>query len=83
LKGVDSLLPRTDVIFFMDPALGTEAPPVAIARWEDVEKVVGELLVPAEGLYPERYRVRGFPSEEQLARWRDTDPGDLFNQDGP
>ena len=83
LKGVDSLLPRTDVIFFMDPTLGTEAPPVAIARWEDVEKVVGELLVPAEGLYPERYRVRGFPSEEQLAGWRDTDPGDLFNQDGP
>jgi uncharacterized protein YtpQ (UPF0354 family) len=83
LKGVDALLPRTEVIFFMDPALGQEAPPVGIARWEEVAKAVGGLLVPVEGLYPERYRVRGFPSEEQLARWRNTDPGDLFNQEGP
>jgi hypothetical protein len=83
LKGVDSLLPRTEVIFFMDPALGQEAPPVAIARWDEVARVAGELLVPVEGLYPARYRVRGFPTEEQLARWRDTDPGDLFDEDGP
>jgi hypothetical protein len=82
LKGVDALLPRAEVIFFMDPALGEEAPPVGIARWEDVAKVAGDMLVPVKGLYPERYRVKGFPTEEQLAGWQN-DPGDLFDEDGP
>jgi hypothetical protein len=82
LKGVDTLLPRTEVIFFMDPALGEEAPPVAIARWDEVAKAVGALLVPEEGLYPERYRVKGFPSEQQLSGWQN-DPGELFDEDGP
>ncbi|PTL83086.1 hypothetical protein DAT35_13815 [Vitiosangium sp. GDMCC 1.1324] len=82
LKGVDSILPRAEVIFFMDPALGEEAPPVGIARWEEVAKAAGELLVPVEGLYPERYRVKGFPSREQLARWQN-DPGELFDEEGP
>jgi hypothetical protein len=26
--------------------------------------------------------VKGFPTEEQLARWQN-DPGDLFDEDGP
>jgi hypothetical protein len=80
LKGVDAVLPRAEVIFFMDPALGEEAPPVGIARWEDVAKAAGDLLVPVEGLYPERYRVKGFPSEEQLAQWQN-DPGDLLDEE--
>ncbi|HYO60062.1 hypothetical protein [Archangium sp.] len=82
LKGVDAILPRTEVIFFMDPALGPEALPVGIARWEEVARAAGQLLAPVEGLYPERYRVKGFPSEEQLARWQN-DPGDLLDEDGP
>lgn len=82
LKGVDAVLPRAEVIFFMDPALGPEAPPVGIARWEEVARVAGQLLAPMEGLYPERFRVKGFPTEEQLARWQN-DPGDLFDEDGP
>jgi hypothetical protein len=82
LKGVDALLPRTEVIFFMDPALGPEAPPVGIARWEEVARAAGQLLEPVEGLYPERYRVKGFPSEAQLARWQN-DPGELFDEEGP
>ncbi|HLM46092.1 MAG TPA: hypothetical protein VK458_19635 [Myxococcaceae bacterium] len=83
LKGVDTLLPRTEVIFFMDPALGEEAPPVAIGRWDEVAKEAGGLLLPVEGLYPERYRVKGFPSEEQLAGWQN-DPSALFDEeDGP
>lgn len=81
LKGVDALLPRAEVIFFMDPALGPEAPPVGIARWEEVSRVAGKLLAPVEGLYPERYRVKDFPTEEQLARWQN-DPGDLFDGEG-
>lgn len=82
LKGVDSMLPRAEVIFFMDPARGRESPPVGIARWEDVAKVAGGLLEPVEGLYPERYRVKGFPTPEQLARWQN-DPSELFDEVGP
>ncbi|AKJ07977.1 uncharacterized protein YtpQ (UPF0354 family) [Archangium gephyra] len=82
LKGVDAVLPRAEVIFFMDPSLGPEAPPVGIARWEEVSRVAGQLLAPVEGLYPERYRVTSFPTPEQLARWQN-DPGDLFDEDGP
>ena len=82
LKGVDTLLPKTEVIFFMDPARGEEAPPVGIARWDEVAKVLGDLLVPVEGLYPERYRVKGFPTGEQLSGWQN-DPGELFDEDGP
>ncbi|MFL5351727.1 hypothetical protein [Archangium sp.] len=82
LKGVESVLPRAEVIFFMDPARGRESPPVGIARWEDVAKAAGGLLEPVEGLYPERYRVKGFPTPEQLARWKN-DPSELFDEDGP
>ncbi|WNG21298.1 hypothetical protein [Cystobacter fuscus] len=78
-KDMTTLLPRADLIFFVDPAQGERAPPVGVARWEDVAKVTGALGAPAEGLYPERYRVRDFPSDEQLARWR-ADPGDLFDE---
>ena len=58
-----------------------EAPPVAVARWEDAARVTPALRAPVEGLYPERYLVRDYPSEEQLARWRE-DPGDLFDDAG-
>lgn len=38
---------------------------VAKAGWDRVLRVVGALMEP-QGLYPERYRVRSFPSDEQL-----------------
>ncbi|WP_375758632.1 hypothetical protein [Corallococcus exercitus] len=66
----ETLLPRTDVILFMDAALGPDAPPVAAVRWDLVVRDVGTLLMPELGMYPERYRVRGFPSKEQLQRWK-------------
>ena len=77
-KGTPSLLPRADLLFFVDPALGERAPPVAVARWEDVAKVLPALQTPVEGLYPERYRVSDFPAAEQLARWN-SDPGELLD----
>jgi hypothetical protein len=70
VKGIDTLLPRVDVVLFMDSERGPEAPPVAVVRWDVVMKDVGHLLVPIEDLYPVRYHLQGFPSEEQLARWR-------------
>ena len=82
LKDVDTLLPRTDVLFLVDPALGEDAPPVAVARWDEVMKQSGALFVPVPGFYPVRYRVRGFPSPEQLTRWK-SDPGNLFEEGEP
>lgn len=69
----ETLLPRADVILFMDAALGPDAPPVASVRWDLVVRDAGMMLMPEPGLYPERYRVRGFPSKELLRRWK-SDP---------
>lgn len=66
----ESLLPRADVILFVDAALGPDAPPVAAVRWDLVVRDAGTLLMPELGMYPERYRVQGFPSKEQLQRWK-------------
>ncbi len=70
VKGIDMLLPRADLLFLMDSALGPEAPPLAVVRWDVVQRDTGELLAPVPGLYPERYRPKGFPSEEQIERWK-------------
>jgi len=70
VKGIDTLLPRVDVVLFMDSERGPEAPPVAVVRWDMVMRDAGHLLVAQEGLYPVRYRLQGFPSDEQLARWK-------------
>jgi hypothetical protein len=39
---------------------------VARASWDRVQQVIGHLLEP-QGIYPVRYRVKGFPTAEQLA----------------
>jgi hypothetical protein len=65
-KGVVSFLPRTDDVFFFRPKGGEEGDIVAVAPWGRAESVLGDMLKPV-GLYPERYLVDGFPSEEQLA----------------
>jgi len=70
VRDMDTLLPRVDVVIFMDSKRGPEAPPVAVVRWDVVERDIGGLLAREEGLYPMRYRLKGFPSEEQLARWK-------------
>ena len=61
-NGVDSLLPKTDVIMFME---SEDAPPIR-AKWEDVERACGDLLEPMD-CHPPRYRVTGFPSAEVLS----------------
>lgn len=70
VSDTDTLLPRADILLFMDQELGPKAPPVAIVRWDLVVRDAGLLLMPELGLYPERYRVRGFPSKAQLERWK-------------
>ncbi len=60
---VDSLLPRTEIVVF---AAGSGI--VAAGRWEHVASVVGDLMLPDDNYYPLRYRVREFPSADQIAR---------------
>lgn len=65
-EGVDTLLPRTDEVFFFRPTSEGDGELVGQCRWDRVKEVVGDRMEPC-GLYPERYRVRSFPTPEQLA----------------
>lgn len=61
-RDVDSLLPRTQHIVFAD-----DSGVLASGEWEHVASFVGNLMEEVEDYYPTRYRVREFPSSEQLA----------------
>lgn len=66
-KGVDSLLPRTEKIFFVvDPK---DKNYVSIL-WEAAIPIVGYLMAEESNLMPTRQRVRLFPSEGQLDELR-------------
>lgn len=62
-NGVESLLPRTDAVVF---ATGEPEDPeyLGSAPWERVGEVAGDLMQPTDR-YPERWRVREFPSRER------------------
>ncbi len=59
-KGMVSLLPHTERI-----VLGGEDQEPVMAQWDKVVEVVGDLME-AVDIYPPRYRVREFPTEEQF-----------------
>lgn len=64
MDGVVSLLPKTEIIAFMTGA--PDNPHVAaMADWDRVYAICGGVMTPM-GIYPERYRVEKFPSQEQL-----------------
>lgn len=75
-KGVRCLLPLTDVIAFVEPQLSNNKALIyGIVPWDTVAMVMGDMLEP-QGLYPERYLVKGFPSDEQMAEMKPVrDPG--------
>lgn len=60
-KDVDSLLPKTQLVMIVGPS-----GPEAIGEWDLVAEVVGDLMELDENLYPVRYRVKAFPTQEQL-----------------
>lgn len=66
-EGVDALLPRTDRIDFvrLGPTGSATGGQVWSTSFEVALETVGELME-ASGDLPERYRVRGFPTPEQL-----------------
>lgn len=60
-EGTATLLPKTNKLFFVrDKDL------VASGEWDKVRQVIGDLMEETD-LYPARYRVREFPTDEQLA----------------
>jgi hypothetical protein len=62
---VDSSLPVSERVYFV--RLEDEEPKVlGGASWQVVQEQVGGLMT-AQDLYPVRYRVADFPSQEQLA----------------
>jgi hypothetical protein len=65
--GIDTLLPETDDLILLRPdAAASDVKIAAAGAFEQVHGVAGDLMQPM-GCYPERYRVREFPSERQLA----------------
>ena len=66
-EGVETLLPQTDAVMFFRPTAADDGKIVAGGAWDQVQQIVGDLMEP-QGLYPERYRVREFPTAEQIER---------------
>jgi hypothetical protein len=60
-KGIPTMLPETDLITLSN----SNAREVTVAPWLKVQHALGERMRPM-GLYPERYYVDGFPSDEDL-----------------
>ncbi|QEH37348.1 hypothetical protein OJF2_59380 [Aquisphaera giovannonii] len=69
-RGLDSLLPRTDVVHFADPGRPEGETLVASATWDQVMEIVGDRVEPAD-VYPERFLVRSFPGPDELDRLRE------------
>lgn len=64
--GVDSLLPKTDLVYFFHPGEREEdGQIVATSQWDAVESLLGP-LVERQDMYPPRFRVRSFPTAAQL-----------------
>lgn len=65
-KGVDTLLPRTDLVAVGDPDRGEGKFLLGLFRFEDLEKVAGSFLKQV-GMTPERWLTTGFPTDEMLS----------------
>lgn len=67
-KDTLALLPLTDTIAFMQ-----EGQVPLMAEWDRVVEVMGDLMEPLD-IYPQRFRVSEFPTDEQLAAMEATMP---------
>jgi hypothetical protein len=66
-EGVDAVLPRTEYILLpTESDLAGSSTTHAGGTWSRVREVVGDLMQPVPDLYPPRWRVREFPSQQQL-----------------
>jgi hypothetical protein len=67
-EGVESLLPKTDLVYFYRPGQAESDDAIlATVEWNTMERELGP-LVESHEFYPPRFRVRSFPSTAQLRR---------------
>jgi hypothetical protein len=66
-NGIDSSLPQTEKIAFLMDSEGADH---FIVPWEAAAGVIGNLPEREADLIPVRYRVRDFPSAEQIVKLR-------------
>ena len=66
-KGVEALLPKSEYIYFM---VDQDKKEYFSAPWNRAFSVVRGLMHEEPDLMPKRYRIRSFPSEEQLTELR-------------
>jgi uncharacterized protein YtpQ (UPF0354 family) len=64
--GVTAFLPKTDYIYFFLPTDEENGDIVATVPWADAEASLGN-RIKRVGMYPERYLVEAFPTEEEIA----------------
>jgi Protein of unknown function (DUF1444) len=77
-EGVDTVLPKTEIVVLLSVSQDVSCACFhAAGEWDRVKEVVGDLMKPV-GLYPERYRVRSFPTLDQLEAIKGNGP-DLLN----
>jgi hypothetical protein len=60
------LLPKTDLIAFFDPTKTEPQRMLGMAKWDEVLRIAGDLLLDAQ-MFPARFYVSKFPTDEQLA----------------
>jgi hypothetical protein len=65
-KTVPSLLPKTDLVAFFDPTKPESERVLGQAKWEEVMRIAGDLFLDTQ-MFPARFYVSKFPTEEQLA----------------
>lgn len=66
-NGVDSLLPKTELIALLVDEDGKD---FIWVTWETAMRIAGNLVEVEPGLVPTRYRVRDFPNDQQVAHLR-------------
>jgi hypothetical protein len=73
-EGVPSLLPQADeIVFVIDP--GSPSPRSHRLPWRRAVANLGECLVPEPGVDPPRWRSKGWPGEELLAKLEAAETG--------
>jgi hypothetical protein len=65
-KTIPTLLPETDLIAFFDPAKPESQRKLGLAKWDDVMRIAGGLMLDTH-MFPARFYVSKFPTDEQLA----------------
>ena len=65
-KTVPTLLPKTDFIAFFDPTRPGPQRKLGRAKWDEVMRIAGDLFLDTQ-MFPSRFYVSKFPTDEQLA----------------